>query len=915
MGLSAGSRLGPYDILSPLGAGGMGEVYRAHDTTLGRDVALKILPESFVQDSDRLARFKREAQVLASLNHPNIAAIYGFEASDGVKALVLELVEGPTLADRIAQGPIPLDEALPMAKQIAEALEAAHEQGIIHRDLKPANIKVRADGTVKVLDFGLAKAFDPASSTSAGATVSPTLSLHATQAGIILGTAAYMAPEQARGKSVDKRADIWAFGCVLYEMLTGRRAFEGDDISTTLAAVIRADPEWSALPSATSLGLRRLLRQCLQKDPRRRLQAIGDARVQIEDLLAGASEDIGAPSTLRVTPWWRRIIIPAAALLLGSVVTGAFMRFAPRSTVAQPRVSRFAITPPNAAALSLTTVTRNVALTPDGSHLVYVGANGTTLFVRALNQLEATALVHGEALRDPFVSPDSEWVGFFDGPNTLKKAPITGGPAVPVAQINSAERGATWAVDGTIIFGSAGTGLQRVSAEGGAPTVLGRPDRARGEGAGCWWPEALPGGQAVLCTLNTTAGGLDSASIAVLDLSTGQLTILLQGASNAHYVASGHLVFATAGTLRAVGFDARRRLIVGTSRLVVPQARTTRTGAVDAGLADDGTLAYVSGGADTGGGSASPLTLVWVDRQGRETPLGAPPRAYTFPRVSPDGTRVALTIGGDQKPDIWLWDLPRARLTRLTLEPFAHTYPVWRPDGRNLVFSSDRAGGGVLNLFSQAADGTGAVERLTESPNSQIATDVTPDSSRLLFSEVFQKSGPDVMALRLDDTRKVLPLVQTPFSERNAIVSPDGRWLAYEANDSGRFEIYVRPFPDVTSGHWLVSTSGGRYPLWAHRGRELFYVAPDGALMGVAVAGGSPWTAGTPKKILEGGPGGYVTTAGVFSNFPRNYDIAPDDQRFLTIKATGGNAVASAPPTIVVVQHFDEELKRLMPLK
>ena len=905
MSLASGSRLGPYEVVSPIGAGGMGEVYRARDTKLGRDVALKVLPDSLAPDPERLARFEREAQLLAALNHPSIAHIHGFEDSTGTAALVMELVDGPTLADRIAQGPMPLEEAVPIAKQIAEALEAAHEQGIIHRDLKPANIKVRPDGAVKVLDFGLAKAFDPPFSSGAGATMSPTLSIHATQAGIILGTAAYMSPEQARGKSVDKRADIWAFGCVFYEMLTGRRAFEGDDVSITLAAVMMKEPDWKVLPSDAPVGVRRLLTRCFKKDPRERMRDIGDAQADLGEFLSGPTEPVTGTPIVLAQPLWRRAAVPAATLLVGSLVTGAVVWFAARLMVARPRVSRLEITLPSTAALSLVGVSHDVAMTPDGSRLVYVGASGTTLFVRPLDQLEVTPLVRGAAIRDPFVSPDGQWVGFFEGPRMLKKVAITGGPAVLVERLDDNEQGATWAEDGTIIFATAAptTGLRRVSADGGEPVVLTRPDRARGE-AGHVCPELLPGGQAVLYTVMPTTGGLNAASTAVLDLRSGRPTIVLRGSWHAQYV-SGHLVYPAVGTLRAVGFDLRRLIVIGTANPVVPQVRTTFGGGVEAVLGRDGTLVYVAGGAESG----AARTLVWVDRQGRETPIAAPPHAYFTPRVSPDGTRVALVAVVDQNMGIWLWDLARPKLTPLTLNPALNALPAWTPDGRRVVFTSNRAG--VLNLFSQAADGTGTVEQLTESPNIQRASAVSPDGTQVVFTVISPKTGEDVMALRLDGTHQILSLVQTPFDERNGIVSPNGRWLAYEANDSGPFQVYVRPFPDVNSGHWQVSTSGGTQPLWARSGRELFYVAPDGALMGVTAVDGPAWTAGAPTKVLEER---YVVLGTGGGPFPRNYDIAPDGRRFLMLKAVESDT-AGAPTQIVVVQHFEEELKRLVPVK
>ena len=898
MSLAGGARLGPYEILALVGAGGMGEVYRARDTKLRRDVALKVLPDQLAHDPERHARFEREAHLLAALNHPAIAHIYGIEDSTGTLALVMELVEGPTLADRIAEGPIPIDEAVPIAKQIAEALEAAHEQGIIHRDLKPANIKVRTDGAVKVLDFGLAKALEPPgglASTSQSQTITtPAL----TRAAVIVGTAAYMSPEQAKGRAADKRSDVWAFGCVLYEMLTGRRAFDDGDLQLTLMAVISRAPDWDALPSTVPISLRRLLRKCLEKESSRRLQAIGDARVQIEDLLADVSDDIVARSTVRVTPMWRRAAIPAATAVATGLATAGLAWFVARSTLVPPRVSRLHITLPSPAALFLNNLGRDFTITPDGSRLIYVGANGTTLFMRPLDQLEAIPLVRGDAPHDPFVSPDGQWIGFFDGSTTLKKVPISGGPAVHVAHVDNGIS-ATWAADGTIIFATAATsaGLQRVSADGGKATVLTRPERARGE-LNHLWPESLPGGEAILYTVKATTGTLEAASIAVFDLRSGRSTILLRGGSHAQYRPSGHLVYAADGTLRAVRFDLTHRAVTGTSIPVVQDVRTTLLGAVQAVLANDGTLVYVAGGA------ASTRTLVWVDRQGREMPLAAAPRAYNWPRVSPDGTRVAVTVVG-QNPDIWLWDMSGGTLTRVTSDPAIDGNPVWTPDGRRLVFASNRAG--ALNLFSQGADGTGDVERLTESPNLQFPSAVTPDGTRVVFTERSSKTGEDVMALHLDGTHQVLPLVQTPFDERNGTVSPNGRWLAYEANDSGQFEIYVRPFPAINGGHRQVSTSGGTQPLWAPGGRELFYVAPDGGLMRVAVVGEPAWTVGSPTKVLEGR---YTVVTGG----SRNYDIAADGQRFLMIKTTAGDAT-TAPPQIVIVQHFDEDLKRLIATK
>ena len=800
MSLSAGTRLGPYEVLSALGAGGMGEVYRARDTKLDRAVAIKILSEAFAADTERIARFEREAKTLASLNHLNIAHIHGLEESNGVRALVMELVEGEDLAQRIARGAIPVAEALLIAKQVADALEAAHEQGIIHRDLKPANIKVRRDGTVKVLDFGLAKVMEPTGVASPSVSQSPTITTPAmTEAGMILGTAAYMSPEQARGKPVDKRSDIWAFGCVLYEMLTGRAPFAGDTISDTLAAVLEREPDWAALPATVPAAVRTLIRRCLEKDGRQRIADISVAQFVLDDLadVASATAPGSSAAIAPRPPLWRRMAILSGTWLVGVAMAGSAVWFAVRST-APPRVSRLLITPPSAAALSVSG-RPSLAFTPDGTRVVYVGANNTALFVRALDQLNATSLTGLGEPYGPFVSPDGQWIGFFDGVTSLKKVAITGGPTVMLGRPGGTAFGASWGADDTIIFATNDrtTGLQRIAVAGGEPTVLTRPNRAGGEDDHLW-PEILPGGQAVLFTITATTDGLDQAQVAVLDLRTGTQTVLIRGGGDARYVSSGHLVYAAAGRLHAVAFDLARLTVVGTPVTVQPEVLTGAGMAVAA----DGTLVYVSGGV-----SAVGRSLVWVDRQGQETPIPAPPRNYAFPRLSPDGTRLALYIP-DQEVDIWLWDLARATLTRATFDRGADVFPVWPPDGRQLLFSSARAG--AVNLFAQAADRSGDVTRLTKSPNIQHATSVSPDGTRLVFTETAPTTGQDVMQFRLDGTHAVTPLVQTPFSERNGEVSPDGRWLAYEADDSRGFE-HLRAAVSRRLERLLAGVNGRRH--------------------------------------------------------------------------------------------------------
>jgi eukaryotic-like serine/threonine-protein kinase len=918
--LTPGIRVGPYEVVTELGAGGMGEVYRARDTKLGRDVALKILPASFALDTDRVRRFEREARVLAALNHPNIATIHGLEEADNVLALVMELVEGETLAERIAhvtrhKSPssshkgLPIDQALAIAKQIADALDAAHEKGIVHRDLKPANIKITPAGTVKVLDFGLAKV---ASGDGAEAQV-PTMTMGSTHEGVILGTAAYMSPEQASGTPVDRRSDLWSFGVVLLEMLTGRRVFDGETASHVLAAVLTQDPDWTALPAKTPASIRTLLRRCLEKDRKRRMPDAAAARLEIEDVLGGTGAieaAVGHPrldeavatgrAQVRRVMHVRVVLASATALVVGLALAGGGVWLATRP--APPRVVQTTIATTPATALTITATARDVAITPDGARLVYLGNTGRTLFVRALDTLEPMALYTGADLRAPFISPDGQWVGFLET-SILKKVAITGGPAVTIAPADaSGSRGAVWLPDDTVVFATnAAPGLQQVPAGGGAVTVLTRPDRAKGE-ADHVWPEALPGGRAVLFTILPTTGGVEAAQIAVLDLATQTQTVVLRGGSHAQYVASGYLVYAAGGTLRAVAFDPATRTTQGTPVPVVPEVVVTRGAlgaAIQAVVAADGTLAYVRGA----GGAVAPRTLAWVDRQGRDTAIAAPPRAYVFPRLSPDGSRLAV-VAADQDNDLWLWDLARLTLTRLTFTPGRDNHPFWASDSRRLFFTSERDG--ALNLYTQAADGTGTAARLTTSPNPQGATGVTPDGTRLLFFEISPQTSSDVLQVEVTGSHAVTPLVQTPAQERHGVVSPDGRWLAYDANDSGAFEIYVRPYPDVASGRWLVSTGGGGWPLWARDGRELFYVSPAGALMRVGVERGASWTATAPAMLLKDGS---VTTAVNF--FGRNYDVAPDGQRFVVLKAASGPD--AAPPQLIVVQHFDELLKRLVP--
>jgi serine/threonine-protein kinase len=737
-----------------------------------------------------------------------------------------------------------------------------------------------------------------------------------------------MSPEQARGREADKQSDLWAFGCVVYEMLTARRPFgptvdeeaagdssrrASDELADTLAAVLTKEPDWTALPATVPPALRVLLRRCLQKERRQRIGDVAAALVLIEEVGAlGASGSLDeaavqprldaavarARTHLQHVMRVRMAVIAVGAILLGGGIVGGGTWLATRP--APPRVLQLTIGTTPATALTINGSDRDVAITPDGAHVIYAGNNGTELFVRALDALEPARLYSG-APRAPIVSPDGQWVAFVDESTTLKKVAITGGPPVTLAALDGFSRGATWLPDDTIVFGTSasGTGLQQVAARGGPVTVLTRPDRARGE-ADHVWPEALPGGRAVLFTILPATGGIDAAQIAVLDLQTQAQTMVVRGGSHAHYVASGHLVYAAGGTLRAIAFNPATRTTRGVPVAVVPDVVTTGTapaGGVEAALAADGTLAYVRGTGVTG-----LRTLAWVDRQGRETALAAPPRPYIYPRISPDGGRVVV-YSADQDTDLWVWDVARLTLTRLTVASGQDTFPVWAPDGR-VLFSSERDG--ALNLYAQAADGTGVAERWTTSPNAQNATAVTPDGTRLLFMERGPTTGDDVRQVSVTGPHTVTPLVETAAAERNGIVSPDGRWLAYEANDSGSFEIYVRPYPDVASGRWQVSTGGGSRPLWSRDGRELFYVSPRNALLRVGVGRGASWTATTPDVVLA--DGSVTSPAGLIG---RSYDVSPDGQRFLMLKAA--SAPNATPTQLVVVQHFDALLRRLVP--
>ena len=901
MALNAGTRIGAYEVVSMLGSGGMGEVYRARDTKLGREVALKILPAALVADPERVARFRREAQVLAALNHPNIGAIYGVDDADSMQFLVLELVDGESLDKRIARGPIPVEETLDIANQIAEALEAAHEKGIVHRDLKPANIALARDGSVKVLDFGLAKATDVTNGSPVTVTTSPTITTPAmmTGVGVILGTAAYMSPEQARGRPADKRSDVWAFGCVLYEMLAGKRAFEGEDLTEVLAAVVKSEPDWSAIPADVAPHVVPVIKKCVAKDRKARLPDVSVLRFLLDETTAGALSWTSAVS-IAPTPVRRRVAltaVPVLALALGVGATWWITRPVP------PELVRFTVSP----AGSFTNVAdRAVTITPDGRHLVYQVAlqNESQLFVRAVDQLEATQLRGLLGPRSPFVSPDGKWIAYFSVAGELRKVSITGGPPITIAPIVGQPRGGTWADDGTIIYGSTSAGLVSIPAAGGEPRMLTRPDPTQRE-TGHVFPRMLPGRRAVLFTI-ASGSDVETFQIAALDLRTMQRKTLLRGATDGQYVASGHIVYSAAGSLRAVRFDPSRLEVLSDPVPVADSVLTKPTGAAEFAVSSQGTLAYVPGGLL----SASQLmgiglrrSLVWADRNGREEAIDAPQRAYMYPRISPDGTQVAIDIR-DQENGIWIWDIVHKNLRRLTLDASGDFTPAWTRDSRRIIFASTRAG--PPNLYWRSADGTGTDVRLTTALDAQFPTSVSADGNHVIV----RTGGPnfDIGVWTADGKSDVEPLIHSEIPEQNGELSPDGHWLAYEGLVSNQWQIYVQPFPDISSGRWQVSTAGGTKPAWARSGRELFFIGTDGYLMAAPVSMTTSFTFGDPVKVLN--------TRYYSSQQFRTYDVTPDGRRFLMVKESPSDPSGAAPrPNIVVVLNWLEELKARVPGK
>jgi eukaryotic-like serine/threonine-protein kinase len=892
MALTTGTRLGPYEITGAIGAGGMGEVYRARDTKLGRAVAIKVILDQFAADEERIGRFEREAKMLAALNHPRIASLFGIEHVGGQHFLVMELIEGETLADRLRRGPMRVEDALPLAIQIAEALEAAHEKGVVHRDLKPANIKITPDGQVKVLDFGLAKMVEK-DAPDASAANSPTLSMMATQAGLILGTAAYMSPEQAKGFPADHRSDVFSFGTVFFEMLTGRQPFQGDTAPDVLASVLVRDPDLTSMPPNLNPRLRDLLRRCLEKSPKRRWQSIADVRAEIETIAADPrGESVLGYFAAPPRPLWRRAIPIVVTAIVAAAVSGFAVW---RATRPAPRpVIRFTVMLPEEQ--QFTNAGRHlIAVSPDGQQVVYVA--NQRLYLRPTSELHARPIPGSESeggVLNPVFSPNGQFVAYWTGADqTLRKIAVTGGASVTIGQVGR-PHGMRWDQSGVLV-GQGSKGIVRVSAAGGTPESL----VAVKENEIAFGPELLPDGQTVLFTLGTGTATerWERAQIVAQSLKTGERRVIVDGGSDGRYLPTGHLVYAQGGLLLATAFDAGRMTTVGTPVPVIQGIRRAdgnQTGAAQFSVSNTGTLIYIPGPAS---GTSAYGDLVFVDRAGVVEKLKLPSGAYQVPRLSPDGKRLALAVEDVKGTNIWIYDVSStSSIRQLTFEG-QNRFPAWTPDGQRITFQSDREGD--LGIFWQRADGIEAAQRLIKAP---VGESYIPESwSRtggLLMFAISKGLRFSLATFSIHD-RKVAPFghVQSAFPP-NAHFSPDGRWVAYARYEPDSNGIFVEPFP-ATGAKYRVATNG-IHPLWSPDGKELFY--SSGALFVVTVTTGAGFEFSNkvqlPRPFQSQGP-----TA------PRAFDSTPDGKRLIGI-APSGQGPAGASTQIEVVLDWFEEVKR-----
>jgi serine/threonine protein kinase/Tol biopolymer transport system component len=902
MAILSGKRLGPYEILSAIGAGGMGEVYRARDTRLERIVAVKILPDHLSDRAELRERFEREARTVASLNHPHICTLYDIGQQDGTNYLVMEYLEGETLAERLKKGPLPIDQVLQYAIEISDALDKAHRKGITHRDLKPGNIMLTKSGT-KLLDFGLAKLRQETAPANIPLSKLPTANNTITAQGTILGTLQYMAPEQLEGKEVDARTDIFAFGVVVYEMATAKKAFEGRSQASLIAKILETDPPpMTSLQPMTPPALDRVVKKCLAKDAEKRWQGASDLCDELKWIAEGGSQvtlttTAGAKGIRALGR--RGLILSVGALLLVVVASLATWNLKPSPPSPPKPVSRFTITLPPGQQLAGLGSGPAAALSPDGTRLAYVASQGGTqqIYLRAMDGLEVRAVPGTEGAFNPFFSPDGQWLGFFAG-GKLKKLSVSGGAALTLFDAAAYPGGASWGSQGMIAFAATPVStLLQVSDAGGPPQPLTRFEKAEITHR---WPEFLPGGKAVLFAAGTSGLNFTNAQIAVQSVGAGARRNLVSGAQP-RYAPSGHLVYVEGGSLMAMPFDPQRLTATGTAVPVV-EGVLQSGGAAQYSFSATGSLVYVSGGVQ-----APPSRLVWVSRNGTEQPLAAPAHAYLGPRLSPDGRRVSVGIV-EQETQVWLYDLSRDTLTRLTFEGNVNLNPAWTPDGKRIAFNSNKEGA-VASLFWQLADSSGGLERLTSSEYVQVPMSWSPDGQLLAFIELNPTTALDIWMLRMGDpsagsgqVRKAQPFLRTSFNESVPAFSPDGHWLAYISDESGRYEVYVQPYPGP-GGKWQISTDGGTEPVWNRNGRELFY-RNGNKMMAVDIATQPGFAAGKPRMLFEGP---YQPTGTTI----QNYDVSHDGQRFLMLKPI--ESAGAAPTQINVVLNWFEELKQKVP--
>jgi serine/threonine protein kinase/Tol biopolymer transport system component len=888
MAILPGRRLGPYEILSAIGAGGMGEVYRARDTRLDRIVAIKVLPTHLADRSELRERFEREARTIASLNHPHICTLHDIGQQDGIDYLVMEYLEGETLAQRLQKGALPLEQVLHYSIEISDALDKANRKGITHRDLKPGNIMLTKSGT-KLLDFGLAKLKQEGAPAIPDSQL-PTMKSAITGEGTILGTLQYMAPEQVEAKEVDARTDIFAFGAVVYEMATGRKAFDGKTSASVMAKILEVDPpSMSSLQPMTPPALDRVVKKCLAKEPDDRWHAAKDLCDELKWIAEGGSHVESLPTNVTKgagTHVQRTFILSLGALLLGAAI--ATLAIWNLKSLPPRLVSRFAITLPSGQQLAGLDGGPSVALSADGTRLAYVAIQGgiQQLYLRAMDSLETRAIAGTEGALQPFFSPDGQWLGFFaDG--KLKKVSVNGGTTLTLGDA-SALRGASWGKSGMIVFAPTATSvLQQISDAGGASQPLTHLEKGETSHR---WPEFLPGSEEFLFVPGTAA---NYAQVAVQTVGAGQRRDLIQGGTNPHYASAGYLVYAQGGSLMAVPFDPGRLTVTGTAVPMVEGVVQSPVGAAQYGISDNGALVYVPGGV-----SITQRRLVWVGRNGTEQPSAAPPHNYAYPRLSPDGRRISVVLA-EQGDQIWLYDLARDTLTRLTFQGNFNLLGPWTPDGKRIAFSSNKEG--ALNIFWQLADGSGGLERLTTSEYTQNANSWSADGQLLAFIELNPATGRDIWVLRISD-RKAQPFLRSPFNEGNPQFSPDGRWIAYVSDESGRNEVYVQPYPGP-GGKWQASRDGGTEPVWNHNGREVFYRSGN-KMMAVEITTQPSFALDNPRMLFEGP---YALSPGTSSN----YDVSPDGQRFLMLRPS--EQTQTAQTQINVVLNWFEELKQKVP--